>query len=643
MNTIAFATTTRPWGSLPLERALIGAVRAGFHAIALPVHGVAEPVTGDTPRSEVLQIGKMIDDHGLALSILSHEADFGAGEAAALAVLRRQIEHCAALGVAVLVDVGCGDPDEFDAYFRLMGAGARYAADHGVTIAVKPHGGLTRTVADTVRAVERVGHHAFGVCLDPGMLVHHAGDAALDDLPALAPYVVAVGVRDYPGRGRARPDTGHDAPGVPRAITPGDGIVDFAALYQELDRHGFTGPSAVESLTPGVESGAVDAQARRAHRYLGAVLGREQSTEPNWGAQASTLGTDCSTLSTRRGEALIGTARHFDGYLVMEVDLPWPRAMGLPLSQYPKVPADLIAPLRTMQSQIRRSGRAIKALALAPDPHYSRTGFRRVMRFDLIPAPTTGYRVCEYVAPDEQIPALLRALYEPDPGAVEPFEQWLHRGAAYRDLLVCTHGSVDACCGTYGYPLYERLREQLPDNSPTRAWRVSSFGGHRFAPTLIDLPDGRYWGNLEPADLRDLIARDGDLGTLLPRYRGSGAWRHPIAQVAESALFASYGWSWPGRPLDFASLDTGADARHARLLAHVSPASEAAVEAFAIDVDLVDDAEVLIGCSGLLGSVAHYTASAITPVDSMPQAVRQPGELNLDTSAHSIRGKADGH
>ena len=44
-------------------------------------------------------------------------------------------------------------------------------------------------------------------------------------------------------------------------------------------------------------------------------------------------------------------------------------------------------------------------------------------------------------------------------------------------------------------------------NTPTegsnlRVWQSAHFGGHRFAPTLIDLPIGHLWGHLDEEKLR---------------------------------------------------------------------------------------------------------------------------------------------
>jgi sugar phosphate isomerase/epimerase len=212
------ACTVRPWAQFPLERALAGIRTAGYDAVALPVHGVTAVVTPDTSAAEARRVGSVIADHGIELVVLSHSADLDRPDDEALGALERQIEHCARLGVRVLVDMSCTEPEHDDRYLRLMVAGAPYAAAHGVTIGVKPHGGLTSSAADLLAVVERIGHEAFQVCWDPGNLVHYGGEPPARGLVELAPHIVAVGLRDHPSRGRHRATaTGEMRPRSPRA------------------------------------------------------------------------------------------------------------------------------------------------------------------------------------------------------------------------------------------------------------------------------------------------------------------------------------------------------------------------------------------------------------------------------------------
>lgn len=650
MNVPPLAATIRPWASLPLGRSLDGVVRAGFSAVALPVHGIAYALTGDVTPDDALGIGGLIAERDLDLVMLSHEAAFERSDAEALAALRRQIDHCVRLDVPMLVDVGCQTPAWYGRYLALMRAGASYAADRGVMIAMKPHGGISRTIGDTKRTVEQVDHPAFRICLDTGMLVHHAGDGALRDLDEIAAYVVAVGVRDHPGRGSretTRRDPDHDAPGLPPAVTPGDGIIDFSAIYGVLDRHGFTGPSALETVRPAASVAETDRLAAQARTYLEAAIQNPRAPgpvspallkRPSPSARADAL--DCSNLSSARREHPLGSARYFDTYLIVEIGLPWPRAMGRPLAEYPRAATSIREPLQRATALARQGGRSVKPLALDPDPLYSRAGFTRIMRFDRLPIPANTYDRWEYLVPDEHAAGLLDALYAADLSGLDVYQRWRCEEET-RDMLVCTHGSVDACCGTHGYPLYDRLRALLGNDRRTRAWRVSSFGGHRFAPTLIDLPTGRYWGNVTPDHLDALVRRTGSTEDLAEIHRGSGAWSHPIAQVAEAALFAHHGWDWIDRGLELESLDDGLDEKHARLLATVSSSDHDSDTHFAIGIDLIDDVDVTIGCTGLHGQIPIYRATTLTPVG--PGAIGSARPLNLQTSAHGLRAPEAPH
>ncbi|HEX2281538.1 MAG TPA: sucrase ferredoxin, partial [Thermomicrobiales bacterium] len=123
-----------------------------------------------------------------------------------------------------------------------------------------------------------------------------------------------------------------------------------------------------------------------------------------------------------------------------------------------------------------------------------------------------------------------------------------------RDLLVCTHGAVDVCCGKFGYPIYQSLRDRYaPAVSPDiRVWRASHFGGHRFAPTMLDLAEGRYWAFLDDAVLRQIVERTGPIDPLLPHYRGWAGADRAWSQVAEGEAFRREGWGW----LDYAKSTT---------------------------------------------------------------------------------------
>ncbi|MFP3992730.1 TIM barrel protein, partial [Streptomyces sp. E11-3] len=597
----ALACTVRPWAQFPLERALRGIRTAGFDAVALPVHGVTEVITPDTPAARATEVGAVVRDHGLRLVVLSHAADLDRDDEQALGALRRQIDHCARLAVRTLVDMGCPELEHGDRYLRLMAAAAPYAAACGVTIAVKPHGGLTRTAADTLSVVQRVGHDAFRACWDPGNLVHYGGEPPADGLAELAPYIAAVGVRDHPVRGSNRATANG---GMPPAITPGDGIVDFTALYRTLRAHGFTGPSAVESVTRLGTVEELDSEAERArHNVLDAMAGRTPARrEP-----APTIPADrsCSLVARTAAEDPIGTARPFDRFLMLELPLPWPPGMGTPVWESDRVPAPLRAALRTATRRTAERGLTMKTFAAAPDPEYSAPGLLRIIRFDRATGPAAPLTRIEHHVPTDQAPALVDALFADDPAALAPFAAY-RDPTLHRDLVVCTHASVDACCGTLGYPFYRQLREAHGSDGTVRVWRISSFGGHRFAPTLVDFPEGRYWGNLTPDRMAQLVERTGDPSELMDLYRGWSCLPEPGEQVIERELFRRYGWDWPAHRLTLAP--TAADTPAAYDVAVHDPRA-GTTHRHRAELRHLGARPVLIGCDRIAGEVQRYTAT----------------------------------
>ncbi|PSB62676.1 sucrase ferredoxin, partial [filamentous cyanobacterium CCP1] len=88
----------------------------------------------------------------------------------------------------------------------------------------------------------------------------------------------------------------------------------------------------------------------------------------------------------------------------------------------------------------------------------------------------------------------------------------------------------------------EQLRRDYAGDA-LRVWRCSHFGGHNFAPTLVDLPTGQYWGHLDSEILDTLVRRQGDVSTIYNYYRGwSGLQR--FEQMVEREIWMERGWDW---------------------------------------------------------------------------------------------------
>jgi hypothetical protein len=132
-------------------------------------------------------------------------------------------------------------------------------------------------------------------------------------------------------------------------------------------------------------------------------------------------------------------------------------------------------------------------------------------------------------------------------------------------LLVCTHGRHDTCCAIRGRPVAAALAERHGD----RVWECSHVGGDRFAPSVVVLPDGTYYGGLDVADAGEVIDRH-LAGAVTPsRLRGS-ALLSPVAQAAAVAVHERFG---PGAARDVrsASVETSGPDRWRVELSCVGP------------------------------------------------------------------------
>jgi hypothetical protein len=97
--------------------------------------------------------------------------------------------------------------------------------------------------------------------------------------------------------------------------------------------------------------------------------------------------------------------------------------------------------------------------------------------------------------------------------------------------IVCTNGKRDAACARFGLPLYNALRDLRREQT----WQTIHIGGHRFAGTLVCLPEGVYYGRLAPEDAPALVEAHERGEMLLDKLRGRSIYEAPV-QAAEQHL-----------------------------------------------------------------------------------------------------------
>ncbi|MBW7886630.1 MAG: sucrase ferredoxin [Caldilineaceae bacterium] len=232
----------------------------------------------------------------------------------------------------------------------------------------------------------------------------------------------------------------------------------------------------------------------------------------------------------------------YEVIIAVELPLPWPVGM---FTDPERMPAEVLAVMQQIRDEYERTHQVrIRPLGIAPDAEYSVEGMRRIIAWRRPQGPFSHFEQSEYLVPEDRLGPLFFALAL-DPNQLGGFAAYQQETGDVRDLLVCTHGSVDAACSKFGYPTYARLRRIAAESGGRlRAWRTTHFGGHVFAPTLIDLPHGSYWAYIEAEEAELLARQESDPARLRQHYRGWTGVAAPFLQVLERELFMRHGWAW---------------------------------------------------------------------------------------------------
>ncbi len=177
----------------------------------------------------------------------------------------------------------------------------------------------------------------------------------------------------------------------------------------------------------------------------------------------------CSSWARDQKLDPIGTAGCYRGYLLLEWPLPWPRD----LSEDPA--------LEPVVSLVRREGLRLQGLVPA-----SGGGSRRIIAYRWPDGGGARFERTELVVGPGDVIAAALAILDEQPCSEET-----------TDVLVCTHGRRDRCCGSLGTALAQELladHRQLGDD--VRLWRTSHTGGHRFRGNGVGLAAGHRVGVL---------------------------------------------------------------------------------------------------------------------------------------------------
>jgi len=229
--------------------------------------------------------------------------------------------------------------------------------------------------------------------------------------------------------------------------------------------------------------------------------------------------TTCSALAREHHEPLAGTASQALGYLLIEQPGSWGR--------------DALTESTLDAALGARLGAAAKGVGVktlltrrpGPHPRVAMDHFEVVLAHA---GPTPWMEVCQLT--ETQLAAL-------DPGhCARATPPGLGTAVRAPRWLVCTHARRDRCCATRGRPIADTLGTLHPEET----WETSHLGGHRFAGTMLVLPHGLVYGNLDVAAAMEVVTAH-LAGRVTTAHLRGRAHLSALAQVAEVAARRTLG------------------------------------------------------------------------------------------------------
>ena len=246
----------RAWSEFTLEQALAGIAAAGFSSTSLCSQQGVDPIRPDNSEAELDRIQQALDETGLTLDLIIGGPDIRYADEEIIPAVQKLSGNLAKVGGKHLVACGINEPTLYDKYYRLLEESCEVAADHGIGVLLKPHGGISASADELLLSLDRVRKPNFGICYDPGNILYYTGRRPEEDLPKIAAHIDALCLKDE--RGGMQGEV---------MITLGTGDVDFDVIFEILREADFNGPTCVECLG-GSTLEEINAEARRTTQFL---------------------------------------------------------------------------------------------------------------------------------------------------------------------------------------------------------------------------------------------------------------------------------------------------------------------------------------------------------------------------------------
>jgi sugar phosphate isomerase/epimerase len=224
----------RPWGNFSFDDALDGLQAGGFKTTGLvgqhkqKTEALLRP---DSQADYLARLRERIEAHGLKPVVAWISGITARDREGKVAELKAFADNAAKLGVGTLLSGGPRRNEGVRLYSGMISELAAHAADKGVKVAMKPHGG---DGAEIQQCLELANHPNFSLWYDAGNIIYYTGGDPVKELKGLAPHVTGFCAKDCGGQKS------------PVMIQFGEGKVDFKGVFQALKDAGFNGPVMIE-------------------------------------------------------------------------------------------------------------------------------------------------------------------------------------------------------------------------------------------------------------------------------------------------------------------------------------------------------------------------------------------------------------
>ncbi len=220
------------WG---LDAALKGMREAGYSVAGLLTSMPGEPfIAADAGEDYLADLKKQVAAAGLTATMGAVRINFALSLPETIGQVRRQIEHARFLNLEWLLTFGADREQDYGKFYQTMADAADYAQERKIKLVLKPHGGGSGASEEILRCLKEVNRPNFKIWYDAGNIIYYTGKDPVEELKPIVGHVTGFCAKDCAKR---EGDV---------MIQFGTGKVDFPAVYKELKKAGFKGPTFVE-------------------------------------------------------------------------------------------------------------------------------------------------------------------------------------------------------------------------------------------------------------------------------------------------------------------------------------------------------------------------------------------------------------